>query len=311
MAMAACLYAQPPQGAGRGGAQPESLRQAQQLMRDGKTAEALAAVRKELESNPASMPAANLLDSLGQNAEAHRVFQKAIDGAADPAAKAQAQRSMAMSYAFEGDCRNTVKYEQMVIAYWTTREQAEPQNAFYQQGEMANEAARVCIDAGDFDLAEQWYRKGAELGIKEPGNQTHPRSLWDFRLAHGLARLAARRGDKAEAAKQMTAARKILDGDPAMAQQQERFFPYLAGYVALYAGDFKTAESEMTKALAAQGNQNDPFYHCLLGMTYEKLGQADKAKELYQKAYSLATAHNPPAAFARPFARKKLGLDKP
>jgi hypothetical protein len=41
-------------------------------------------------------------------------------------------------------------------------------------------------------------------------------------------------------------------------------------------------------------------------MTYEKLGQAAKARELYERAYSLATAHNPPAAFTRPFARAKL-----
>ena len=32
---------------------------------------------------------------------------------------------------------------------------------------------------------------------------------------------------------------------------------------------------------------------------FEKAGQRDKAKELYRKAYDLATAHNPPAAFAR------------
>jgi hypothetical protein len=38
-------------------------------------------------------------------------------------------------------------------------------------------------------------------------------------------------------------------------------------------------------------------------MTYEKLGQAAKARELYERAYNLATAHNPPAAFTRPFAR--------
>ena len=48
--------------------------------------------------------------------------------------------------------------------------------------------------------------------------------------------------------------------------------------------------------------------NCLLAMTCEKLGQADKANELYRKAYDLATAHNPPAAFVRPFTRKKLGL---
>jgi cytochrome c-type biogenesis protein CcmH/NrfG len=45
----------------------------------------------------------------------------------------------------------------------------------------------------------------------------------------------------------------------------------------------------------------------LLAMTYEKQGKAADAKALWQKAYDLATAHNPPAAFARPLARKKLG----
>ena len=96
---------------------------------------------------------------MGKGAEARKHFQKAIDAAPEPAAKANAQRQMAMSYGFEGDCRNTVKYEQMVIAYWVTREQAEPQNAFYQQGEMANEAARVCIDSGDLETAATWYRR--------------------------------------------------------------------------------------------------------------------------------------------------------
>jgi tetratricopeptide (TPR) repeat protein len=213
---------------------------------------------------------------------------------------------MAMSYGFEGDCRNTVKYEQMVIAYWETREQAEPQNAFYQQGEMANEAARVCIDSGDLETAATWYKKGTELGLKEPGNQTHPRSLWNFRLEHALARIAARQGNKAEAQKHVAAAKALLDGDPAMAGQQSRFFPYLTGYVALYTGDNKTALEDLQKAVAVQGNAGDPFFQCLLGMTYEKLGEKDKAMECYRKAFA-TTAHNPPAAFAKPFARKKLG----
>jgi hypothetical protein len=43
-------------------------------------------------------------------------------------------------------------------------------------------------------------------------------------------------------------------------------------------------------------------------MTHEKMGHAGPANELYRKAYDLATQHNPPSAFARPFTRKKLGL---
>jgi tetratricopeptide (TPR) repeat protein len=292
----------------RGGPQSENLRAAQAAMREGKTEDALAAVRKELAANPASVQAATMLDALGETAEAKRVIQRAIDGASDPGAKANAQRTMAMSYAFDGDCRNAIKFEQMVIAYWTTREEADPQNAFYQEGEMANEAARVCIDAGDLENAETWYRKGTELGLKEPAPKTHPASLWNYRLEHALARTAARRGEKAVAQKHVDAARAILDGDSAMAAQQERFFPYLTGYVALYTGDAAKAEADLSKALAMQGNQNDPFYHCLLGMAFEKLGQKDKATDVYRKAFAMSMAHNPPAAFARPFARKKLAM---
>src|ERR1035438_2483402 len=189
--MSATLCAQPPQG-GRGGPQPEFMRLAQQALRDGKLDDALGVYQKELTANPNSAPANNaagtVLDLMGKGAEARQHFQRAMDAAADAAAKANAQRQMAMSYAFEGDCRNTVKFEQMAIAYWATREQAEPQNAFYQQGELANEAARVCIDAGDLETAATWYGKGAELGLKEPGNETHPKSLWNFRLEHALAR---------------------------------------------------------------------------------------------------------------------------
>ncbi|HTP31220.1 MAG TPA: hypothetical protein VMJ75_03540, partial [Candidatus Acidoferrales bacterium] len=222
---AAALQGQPPQGmGGRGGPQSETLRQAAQLLREGKTADALAAVEKELENNPNSGQAATMLDNLGATADARKVFQRALDAAADAGAKANWQRQMAMSYAFDGDCRNTVKYEQMVIAYWQTQEQAQPQNAFYQEGEMANEGARGCIDSGDLETAEQWYRKGTEMGLKEPEPKTHPSSLWNFRLEHALGRLAARRGNKAEAAKHVAAARKILDGDASMAAQQERFY---------------------------------------------------------------------------------------
>jgi len=256
----------------------------------------------------AAMRQANDLDRQGRTADARAIFQRLIDSAATPAARAQAQRAMAMSWAFDGDCDNAVKYELMVIDYWKTREAAEPQNAFYQQGEMANEAARVCIDAGKLDVAETYYRMGSELGNREPEPRTHPRSLWDFRLHHALGRLAARRGQADTARWHVAAARRALDADTAMASQQERFYPYLVGYVALYTNDLKTAETELTKAVGMRGNDRDPFMHALLGMTYETQGRAADAKAMYQKAYDLATSHNPPAAFTRPFARKKLGL---
>ncbi len=246
------------------------------------------------------------LDSEGKTSEARAIIQKQIDEAPTPAAKAAAQRFMAMSYAFDGDCANTIKYEDLVIAYWKTREADEPQNAFYQEGEMANEGARVCVDAGDLAAGEKYYRLGSDLGNREPAPRTHPSSLWDYRLAHALGRIAARRGNADEAKRQIAAARHALDSDPAMAEAQNRFFPYLVGYVALYTNDLKTAEAELTRAIALDGNENDPFMHYLLAATLEKEGNSARARELYQKAYDLATGHNPPAAFVRPAVRKKL-----
>ena len=255
-----------------------------------------------------SLRQAQRLDIDAKHAEARAIFQKLIDNAPDPSAKAVAQRRMAMSHGFEGHCAETVRYEEMVIGYWKTREKEEPQNAFYQEGEMANEAARICIDAGDLTTAERMYRRGSELGLEEPEPKTHPKSLWDYRLAHALARIAARKGDKAEAQKHVAEARRILDGDPTMAANQERFFPYLTGYVALYTNDLATAQADLTSALSMQGNSTDPFMTALMGMVHEKMGHASVAKEWYQKAYDLATQHTPPSAFARPFTRKKLGL---
>lgn len=268
---AAVLSAQPPQF-GRGGMGPGSA-----LLAEG-----------------------NRLDLEGKYADARQQFQKAIDDAATPPAKANAQRSMAMSYAFTGDCGNTVKYERMVIDYWKTQETAQPGNAFYQEGEMADEAARVCIDSGDLDAAAEWYLKGYDSGIREPGISPDRKTLWEFRLEHAKARIAARRGNKAEAGKHVAAARAALDRMTGLKAQQSSFMPYLTGYVAYYTGDYQKALADLQNA-----SQNDPFIQCLLGMTYEKLGEREKATECYRKA-AATRAHNPPAAFAKPFASKKL-----
>ena len=87
--------------------------------------------------------------------------------------------------------------------------------------------------------------------------------------------------------------------DP-MAKDQEIFYPYLTGYVALYTGDAKTALADLQKA-----RQDDPFIQLLMAEAYEKLGDTEQAKALYRKAAS-ATGHNPAVAYARPLAAKKL-----
>ncbi len=287
---AASASAQPTQ------AQPVS--EGQQLLRAGKLDQALAFYQQELEASPDSVTANNgagvVLDLLGRTQEARTYFNRAIEAAATPQAKAAAQRAMAMSYAFDSDCANTAKYEEMVFNHWVSAAD------FFRQGETMNEAARVCIEAGALDAAEKLYLRGQEAGLKEANITPARVALWKFRTEHALARLAARRNQPDVARQHVAAARAALDSNAEMAKDQEVFFPYLTGYVALHLGDAKTALADLQKA-----NQNDAFIQVLMAQAHEKLGQTDQAMALYRKAAS-TTGHNPPAAFARPFATKQL-----
>jgi tetratricopeptide (TPR) repeat protein len=140
---------------------------------------------------------------------------------------------------------------------------------------------------------------GREAGLQEPNISAARRDLWDFRTEHALARLAIRRGNTAEAQKHVDAAKAILD--KGTNPDQAIFFPYLTGYVALYSGNYRTAVSELQRA-----NQRDPFILCLMGQAYEKLGDTASAKDVYTKALTVSNAHNPPSAYARPFAKIRL-----
>jgi len=276
--------------------QPEFVKQGQQLMREGKLHEALALYRQTLQTSPdslaADIAAGSVLDLMGKGDEARKYFTKAIDVADTPEGKASGKRAMAMSYAFDGNCKKTVEYEQQVFDFYSSVKN------FFQQGEIADEAARVCIDSGDLDAAYKWYQIGHDTGLEEPDIKPARQDLWNFRWEHAQARIAARRGDRGDAQKHVASAKAILD--KGTIPEQVPFFPYLKGYVAFYAADYKAALEELTKA-----NQNDPFIQCLIGQTYEKLGEKDKALEYYRKA-STAVSHNTAAAYAVPFAKKKL-----
>jgi tetratricopeptide (TPR) repeat protein len=276
--------------------QPEFIKQGQQFMREGKLNDALALYRKTLETSPNSVPAniaaGNVLDLMGRGEEARKYFVEAIEVAYTPELRAVSQRMMAMSYAFEGNCKKTVEYEQQVFDYYGTVKN------FFQQGEIANEAARVCIDSGDLETAYHWYQLGYDTGLKEPDIKPARVDLWEFRWEHAQARIAAQLGNQAEAQKHVAAAKAVLD--KGTNPEQAQFLPYLQGYVAFYGGDYKTALDELLKA-----NQNDPFIECMIGQTYEKLGDKDKAIEFYGKA-SGAISHNPAAAYAVPLAKKRL-----
>jgi tetratricopeptide (TPR) repeat protein len=293
--------AQPPSRPVPAGQDPAAdlIRQGQQKAREGQQDEALAIYRQVLAKWPDSFPAhlqiGVVLDLKGQYAEARTYLARAIEIAATPQNKAQALRTMAMSYAFERKCDDAARYESQVYEMHMAAKD------FFNAGEVANELARVCLESGNLDEAEKWYRRGYEAGLQEPDLKPDRRDLWEFRWEHAQARLAARRGNKVEAQRHVEAAKAIFA--KGTNPNQAPFVPYLVGYVALFTGDYQTALAELQK-----GNQNDPFILSLIAQTYEKLGDKVKAREYYERVLQ-SNAHNPTNAFARPLAKQKLAAN--
>jgi tetratricopeptide (TPR) repeat protein len=267
-----------------------------QLIRQGKVEEALAVYRADAEASPKSMAANNgagvALDLLGRYTEAQHYFAQAIKTSRTPLDRALAQRAMAIAHGFAGDCKGAEKSDGSAFDFYLST------SDFYNAGEVADELGRLCLDAGDLNRAAEWYRKGYDTGLDESNITPSRKDLWAFRLAHAKARIAARRGKPEEALKYVKEARATLDRN--RNPEQEQYYPYLSGYVAFYAGDYPAALAALQSASPA-----DPFIQCLLAQTYEALGNREKALEYYSMAAN-STAHSVPAAYARPFARRKL-----
>ncbi len=238
------------------------------------------------------LAAGSTLDLAGRGEQARVLFAKALQHADTPERKFAALRAMAISHAFEANCQKTIEYEQQAL------DEIAALHNFFQQGEVADETARVCIDSGDLDAAAKWYKLGHDVGLQEPDIKPARRDLWEFRWEHAQARISARRGNAAEAQKHLAAAKSIFE--KGAIPEQAVFVPYLLGYVAFYSGDYNSALDQFSKA-----NEKDPFILCMIAQTYEKLANSPHAADFYRKA-AASTAHNPPAAYAVPFSRKRL-----
>jgi tetratricopeptide (TPR) repeat protein len=267
-----------------------------QLINAGRLQEALAAFEATLQTDPKSVAANNgagvALDLMGRYREAQPYFTAAIKAGRTPLERALAERAMAIGYGFAGDCGNAEKLEKRAFDFYV--ESGDFPNA----GDVADELGRLCLDAGDFERASAWYQKGHDQGLQEPNITPARTDLWEFRLAHAKARVAAQRGRIAEARKQAQKARSVLDRG--RIPDQEEYFPYLEGFLAFYAHDYTEALSALNRA-----SRSDPFIQCLIARTYEAQGDRARASEFYQRA-AATTAHSVPAAYAQPFARRKL-----
>jgi len=290
-----CVAQQPSSPPPTPGSAADLVQRGQKLSHDGKQDEALAMYEQALQKDPnsyqAQLESGIALDLKGDYAKAREHLTKAVEIA--PAdSKQQALRSLAFSYAFQGDAFKAAEPEMEVF------------NARLANGdsvgaaEACDELARIYLELGDPDHAYKWYKMGYDTVSRKGDLSEAERNLWLFRWESAQTRIAARRGNVEEAQQHLRAAKPALDkaNNPA----QMRFYPYLTGYVAFYGGDYKTAIIELQKA-----DQRDPLILVLLGQAYEKSGDAAQARSYYQKVLEV-NVHNPTNAFARPLAKKKL-----
>ena len=295
--VAACCVAQQPapKESPTPGSAADLMQRGGKLSRDGKQDEAIALYKQALEKTPDFYPAhlemGVALDLKGEYAKAQEQLTKAVEVA--PAdSKEQALRALAFSYVFQGDAFKAAEPEMQVFNARLTK------GDFVGAAEACNELARVYLELGDPDHAYKWYKMGYDTVSRKTDLSEADKNLWLFRWESAQTRIAARRANADEAQQHVRAAKVALD--KANNPDQMRFYPYLTGYAAFYAGDYKAAIAELQKA-----DQRDPFILVLLAQAYEKSGEASQAREYYRKVLEI-NVHNPTNAFARPLAKKKL-----
>jgi tetratricopeptide (TPR) repeat protein len=258
--------------------------------------EAIALYRQVLARDSRSYEAhygiARALDLTGNYTEAREHFAKAIELAPDDGSRDQALRMMGVSWTFVGDAKQATPFFKRVF------DRRLSAGDFPGAAEEANEIGRVLLELGDVTGARQWYQTGFEAAGRKPKQSAAERDLVAMRWAHAQARIAIRRGDRAEAQKQTAAVKSLLDKGTNPDQRIQ--YPYLTGYIAFYAKDYKRAVADLQQA-----DQEDPFILLLTAEAYERLGDASHAREYYGKVLS-SSSHAITNAFARPVARRKL-----
>ena len=245
-------------------------------------------------SYEANISAGDVLDLMGEYDKARTYLKHAIEVAPSDR-RVQSLRTMAVSYAFQCDMPKVLDFEKLAAETQLNAQK------FIDAAGTYNELARIYLECGDTASASKWYQTGYQTAVKSLNLPEADRDLWSFRLESAKARIAAQEGNAAAANAALAAAKALLDTGKVPAEQKI-FYPYLTGYLAFYAGNYKSAIEELQKA-----NQKDPFILALLAQAYEKSGNKDEAMKFYRQILTI-NAHNPTNAFARPLAKKKLGM---
>ena len=271
------------------------VQEADRLLSSGDIAGATAALRKIVASAPSSFDGRLLLgralDLDGKHAEARVQLQEAIRLASDDQ-RTTALTAMGVSYAFESKPDEAARFYQRA---YDADVQADDRGT---AAARANALGRIYLESGNAQKAEEWYRTGFEMAKKIPGLPAPQAALWEMRWHNAMGRIAARRGQIKAAEEHAAAVKSLLDRGGN--EGQSVFYPYLLGYIAFFAKDYRRAADELSK-----GDLADPFVLGLLGQSYQRLGDRAKAEEYFRKVLA-SPAHTINSAFARPLARASL-----
>jgi tetratricopeptide (TPR) repeat protein len=202
---------------------------------------------------------------------------------------------LAFSYLYEGQVDPAIAALETYLAEYKDSGSAQG----FPEVFIWNSIARINLENGRLGAAMQAYEKGYESvpGSSLPEDQ---KQVWLGRLQHGRARTLAKMGKHQEAWSEGLKIKKMIDEGGEPAKQYIPAWHYLAGYLKLEAGDYKTAVEELKQA-----NADDPFQQLLLARAFEKSGEKAEAQKTYRKVVD-SRQNGIERALAYPEAKKKL-----
>ncbi len=202
------------------------------------------------------------------------------------------------SYLYEGKPEPALKNEEEFLARYLRNGSATGPNGFPPVW-IYNNMARIQLEFGNTAEAMKLYEKGYET-VPSSSIDSTQKLVWHGRLFHGKARTLARMGKHEEAWKMAEQIKQMIENGGKEGEEYWPAYYYVAGYIKLESGDFKTAAE-----LLEQADQDDPFHKMLLARANLKLGKKDYALEIYQDIAKNSIS-NMERALAFPEAKKMV-----
>ncbi|HKZ32825.1 MAG TPA: tetratricopeptide repeat protein, partial [Vicinamibacteria bacterium] len=231
----------------------------------------------------------------GQYDKARQAFLEVEKSLPKGSAPFAVRYGLAFSYLYEGQVDPALAALQTYLAEYKDSGSAQG----FPEVFIWNSIARINLENGRLDAAMQAYEKGYESvpGSSLPDDQ---KQVWLGRLMHGRCRTLAKMGKHQEAWTEAQKIKKMIDDGGEPAKQYVPAWHYLAGYLKLEAGDYKTAVEELKQA-----NADDPFQQLLLARAYERTGAKDEARKTYTRVVE-SRQNGIERALAYPEAKRKL-----